>query len=78
MIENEDEKIEILEDTSPSKGDEDYRPTKELKADFSYLNDKNASDRKSIPWLAISIIGCLLLIIIVLVLVLYFYYGGNK
>ncbi len=79
MRQNEEEKnIVILEDTSPNKGEEEYRPTKQLKADFSYLNDKNASNKKSIPWLAISIIGSLLLIIIILVIVLYFYFGGEK
>lgn len=78
MMNKDEEIIEILEDTSPKKGEEDYRPTKQLNADYSYLNDKNASRKKSIPWLAISIIVGLLLIIIVLVIILAVYFGGNK
>lgn len=78
MMNKDDEINVIIEDTSPKKGEDDYRPTKQLKADYSYLQDKTSSGRKSIPWLAISIIGGLLLIIIVLVIVLVFYFGGNR
>ncbi len=78
MMNKDDEINVILEDTSPKKGEDDYRPTKQLKADYSYLKDKTVSGRKSIPWLAISIIGGLLLIIVVLVIVLAYYFGGGK
>lgn len=67
----EQEKEEkYIEETSPRKGEEGYRKNKELKADYSYL-DNHGEETKKISWLPIIIMASIAILIIIGMIIIF-------